>query len=375
MDKVFQNIIDFRRRFFAIPPLSAILVFFVFFAGALSARVNTDVERELDNTDLIIERVQDIFPEEPTLVMIDNFELAVSMQTDAREAFAEDDQMLALSLTRQAREIALRLERIILAAGYKPPEGPPNAILRVLEQNDELIEELTPSVDEFGDAIIRRDFAAYIDMHISAWNFYNDENFPVSGQLAQVARDRFLQIRRALIEAARLFSPEKIQSELDNARELVHETERGLFPEALEAVELHDMALELLSEAELMFANARPREAMRLIDEVVVLSRRSSEIARRGGLSTDRLEEEISRTEAIIAEATENLADGSRPEASGDCRRSGESPRKGTHLLPKRRHRIRGEARYRGAANSRSCCSFRGGDRRYQSLECRKGLD
>ena len=285
-------------------------------AGTTFGAPNVDVGHELELTDAVIERVEGALPENPSSIILDNLDLARNMQADARTAYDGEEFMLAISYTRQAREIALGVERIIAALGSGSESGPPDAVLRVLEQNAEMIEDLAPAVDEFGDDFIRQDFAAAVEMQDRAWQAFDEENYDVAGELSEVVSNRLLQIKKAVLESERRFGPENVASELERARELVGYAGEKVFPEAVESKELLSMAEGMLGEAEMLYSNGRPKEAMRLLDEVLVLSKRSIEISRRGGLVAGHLEEEIARTEDMIDGARDLLEAESPPEAS-----------------------------------------------------------
>jgi hypothetical protein len=285
-------------------------------AGTARGAPNVDVEREIEITDEVIARVEDALPDNPSATITGNLDMACGMQADAHTAFDGGEYMLALGFTRQARQIALGIERM-LASLDSHENGPPDAVLRILEQNAEMIEELAPAVDEFGDDFIREDFANVVEMQDRAWQEFNEENYDIAGMLAQAARDRLIQIKKATLEVERRFGPEQVISELERARELVSYAREKAFPEAIESVELLSVAEGMLNEAEMLHSDGRPREAMRFLDEVIVLSKRSVEISRHGGLRADRMEEELVRTEEMIENAREMLEIGS-PEQAGE---------------------------------------------------------
>ena len=299
---------------FAFIPL-ILFVGLLVLAGTTFGAPNVNIEHELELTDAVIERVEGALPENPSSIILDNLDVARNMQADAHAAYDGEEFMLAIGYTRQAREIALGVERMIAVLGSGSESGPPDAVLRVLEQNAEMIEDLAPAVDEFGDDFIRQDFAAAVEMQDRAWQAFDDENYGVAGELSEVVRNRLLQIKKAVLESERRFGPENVASELERARELVGYAGEKVFPEAVESKELLSMAEGMLGEAEMLYSNGRPKEAMRLLDEVVVLSKRSIEISRRGGLVAGHLEEEIARTEDMIDGARDLLEAESPPEA------------------------------------------------------------
>ena len=300
-----------ERHFIAFPAI--VLIGALLIAVPLSAAPNADVQRELEITDGVISRVEERLPDEPTSAMLENLAIAVDMQADAWAAFERDEQFLALNLTRQAREIALRVERMIRTPSSET-ETPPTAVLRVLEQNAELIEDLAPVVDEFGDEILRGEFFAIAEINEQAWRLFEEDEFAVSSRLARSVRDRLQRIRSATLDSERRFSLERVAFELERAREIALFAESRVFPEAIEAVELFNMSVDMLGEAELLYAAGRPREAMRLVDEAIVLSRRSIEISRMGGLALDRIEDEFSRTESTIYNVIESFDENTPPE-------------------------------------------------------------
>ncbi|MCK5832479.1 hypothetical protein KAH81_02310 [bacterium] len=293
------------------------LVFFglFFLAGSTFGTPSVNVEYELNLTDEIIMRVEENMLSEPPQIIIDNMSIVTDMQSDAWHSYEDNQQMLALNMTRQAREIALRVERMPqYRADVDEEDDGHEIVLRVLEQNTETIEELAPAVDEFGDEIIREDFAAVVEMQNRAWEMYSSESYVISGELAQLVRDRLQQIRRATIEAEQRFGPERLDAAIERAREMIFYAENMVFPEAIEAVELLSTSIDILGEAEFYYLNGKPREAKKLIDETIQLSQRSIEIARHGGLAIERMEDEFSRTEELIAFAEESINSKTRPE-------------------------------------------------------------
>jgi len=312
MGQKFEDLI-FSLIFASVPIL--LFLGLIMVATSCFAAPTVDIALELDRTDDILADIEENLPDNPPHIIIEQLAVAYDMQTDARDAFDLGENMLALHMTMQSREVARRVQALLDAGPGQNAPGPPEPLLRLLEQNAELIEELAPTVDEFGNEVTRANFAQAVEMQNQAWDAFNEGNFPIAGNLAERARDKLFQIRHSLVSAERGLDSERVISELERASDLLNRADEKIPSPAKEAQALLNTARDMFAESEKLYNEGRPQEALRLLEEVFSLTQRAVRIASRRGPQSAEVVGIVSRTDELIEIAAEPVDESGRRDA------------------------------------------------------------
>jgi len=275
-----------------------------------------DVEQELERTDQILADFEARLPDNPPNAVLEQLGVAYDLQDDAWQAFENEELILAKQMTMQARGIVQNAERILVAVAVPIDIGPPEDVLRQLEQNAELIEELAPLVDEFGNEVSRANFAAEVDRQNGAWTALEQEQYEIAGRLAESVHDNLLQIRNILVSAQIRFGPERVAAEIERASDILNRAGEKIAEGTDESHTLLENAYEIFHDAETAMEESHSQEAMRFVEEVIVLAQRAVQLANRRGPQSAKVLEIIARTDEVIESAEEAVEQTSRQEAA-----------------------------------------------------------
>lgn len=145
------------------------------------------VRRELERTDRLIERASPTVHESGNAEAIRVLDRSVEMQARAHAQFGRERPLMALRLTRDARELVHRALRL--------GEGPVNqdAVERGLRQTDQLIERVEPVVRASGDEQAIRLLEAGLRHQERARAFFKEERLRAALAQTRVARNLVLE--------------------------------------------------------------------------------------------------------------------------------------------------------------------------------------
>ena len=104
------------------------------------AQTREDVAAELDKTDRVIEKAQDLLDETGAPRGREALDMAVRLQLQARQSFAGNNLRMAERLTRDARN------RALAAVSGIRHEDNEQAVERELERTDRVLEEVTERI-------------------------------------------------------------------------------------------------------------------------------------------------------------------------------------------------------------------------------------
>jgi len=302
-----QQLEDFLfKMVFATIPIVLLFGLFTAATTGLSAP-SVDVENELDRTETILQDIETNLPENVPPQVLGQLGVARDMQNDGRSSFENGEQMLALHMTMQAREIARRAEATISQITSQDTYIP-EALLRLLEGNAEFIEELSPAMDELGTEVTRANFTAAVDMQNEAWSAFDNGDFEVAGKLAETAQNKLYQIKKAVAAEENRFDPEHVAAKLEQALELLGRAEEKIPEGAAEAMRLLNTSKEIYSESEALLMQGRSQEAVRMLEEVVSLTQRAVRLSEKRGLRSAELVETLSRTDDYL-QSTQQVAE------------------------------------------------------------------
>ncbi len=299
-------IMNLRQKFedFAFTMLFACIPLMIFFGLFALASVSygaptADVELELERTDAILLNINENLPDYVPEQVLEQLGVANEMQADAYSALEEGEKMLALHMTMQARETARRAESMI---SQLTPDGSeaPDGLLRLIEGNAELIEELSPVVDEYGGEVSRSNFSAAIDLQREAWTAFQNEDYEVAGKLGRMVQDKLNQVRKAInMTGSRNYS-EQIAAEIERTSEILVRAEEKVPEGAAEAMDLLRTARDMFTESEALYSQGRSSEASRMLQEVAVIVQRAVKLSEKRSLRSAELIETICRTDDYL---------------------------------------------------------------------------
>lgn len=320
----------FSMLFASIPLILLVGLFALATTGFSSPTV--DVEAELEQTELIIQDIEDNLPDNTPSQVIDQISLARDMQSDAYAAFDRGEAMLALHMTMQAREIARRAEAMFSQL-LPDEEQLPEVLLRLLENNAEMIEELSPSVDEFGGQVARENFAAAVEMQNEAWRAFESGDYEIVGKLGRVVQDKLAQVRKAISIQEYRYDSEYITAELERVAELLNRADEKIPEGAAESMDLLRTAQDMFDEIEALYAQGRSNEASRMLEEVVTITQRAVKISEKRSLQSAELMETLSRTDDYLTAVSEEVEKSGRGDARDILQRAEDIQTEAKHAL------------------------------------------
>ncbi|MGC9315923.1 MAG: hypothetical protein ACP5G4_09930, partial [bacterium] len=243
----------------------------------------------------INENLPDYVPEQ----VLEQLVVANEMQADAYSALERGEKMLALHMTMQARETARRAESMI---SQLTPDGSeaPDGLLRLIEGNAELIEELSPVVDEYGGEVTRSNFSAAVDLQREAWTAFENEDYEVAGKFGRMVQDKLNQVRKAITMAESRNYSEQIAAELERTSEILVRAEEKVPEGAAESMDLLRTARDMFTESEALYSQGRSSEASRMLQEVAVIVQRAVKLSEKRSLRSAELIETICRTDDYL---------------------------------------------------------------------------
>lgn len=325
--------------FFAMVPLLLIFAF-LFLARVCLGAPNVDVFAEIEHTDAVIEDIQSNIPENAPQSALDQLSIAVDMQNDAHRSFERGQLIIALNLTLQAREIAIRVKRILDALIIGNASKPPEAVARMLEKNDELIEELTPIIDERASEPTREGFSQTVSMQFDARAFFDAQSYGQSSRLARLVNDRLNAMRDEVIRNERRLAPERAESEIEKAGDIIARANERISEENREARKILESAETMLDEARKLYSEGKTSQAMRLIDEVSSLTQKAIRLSERKGFDGDYIADRIALTDEIISSAQEEVVPTGNREAIAILEKAVEVQSQAKTALESREYRL-----------------------------------
>jgi len=294
-----QRLEDFAfSMLFACIPLMLFLGLFALASVSYGAPT-ADIELELERTDAILQSIQENLPQYASGQVLEQLAVAIDMQNDAYAALERGEKMLALHMTMQSRETARRAESIISQLTPNEP-GAPEGLLRLIEGNAELIEDLSPVVDEYGGEVSRSSFAAAVDLQREVWLAFENGDYEVAGKLGRMVHDKLNQVRKAISMASSRNYSEQIAAEIERTSEVLVRAEEKLPEGAAEAMDLLRTAREMFTESEALYSQGRSSEASRMLQEVTVIVQRAVKLAEQRSLQSVELIETICRTDDYL---------------------------------------------------------------------------
>jgi len=289
----------FEMLFASIPVIIFIGILLV--AGNVLGAPGNNVLPELERTDQMLMDLAESDPLSISALIADQYSLAMDIQDEAWQSYNDGQQILALHLTMQVRDIIRRIESLISESTH-PDDAPSyKPLLRLLEQNAEWIENLAPAVDELGDELTRGNFATAVDLQNQAWKEFELEHYGSAGNFARIARDKLASVRNNIAAAERIYEPERVIAELERASVFLSRAEEKMPEEnAEEAIAVLNTARDLYRDTEKLYSDGHTQEAMRLIEEVFYLAQRSVRLAENGGPDMAETLDILSKTDEYL---------------------------------------------------------------------------
>jgi len=146
------------------------------------AQTREDVAAELDKTDRVIEKAQDLLDETGAPRGRGALDMAVRLQVQARQAFASNNLRMAERLTRDARNRALAA-----VSGIRRSEDNEQAVERELERTDRVLEEVTERIG--GVTLGARRLEQARGMQNRAWELFRNRSLRPALKMTLEARE------------------------------------------------------------------------------------------------------------------------------------------------------------------------------------------
>jgi len=211
------------------------------------------IREELDRTDGVIGEVTEAMGEDAPEWAVELLERATEAQANAWEHFEDGDYREAMTLTRRARDLALRARR---------PEGRgeiADRVERELLATDNTIERVTPIVEESGNEDAIDLLADAVELQAEARTAFEAENYEDALHKTNTAR------RMALRAAGMIedFDPTEIREAIAHTQELIDEATPTIEESGnLAAIGMLERAVALQEEAREDFLAEEYRSAL-----------------------------------------------------------------------------------------------------------------
>lgn len=284
------------------------LMLAVLISGASFAQGDTDsqldqLRTELDRTDELILHAREAVHNSGSAVAAQALEQAEKLQSGAREAFHNRAWLLALRLTRKAREQAS-----LAISNSRMSEQLEGVVLSRLERARDLLERIIETLPHppgpTAAIILER---ARLNL-VQGWDFYRQRRFRAAVKMVEQVE----QAGRRLLSIAQLdrqsgqtfeFRLENVERLLQYARELLSDCASDRGREHLRQAE-HS-----LQRAREFHAQHRPRPALIALGRAKEAARKAAQQCQ----DTDRLEQRHLRLKSELDRAWEALAESASP--------------------------------------------------------------
>lgn len=311
------------------------LFLFLAFAGAASAQTRDDLLREIERTDLVIERARTAVEKSSDPLSAEYLSQAVKLQDFAKSSFSSDRLLDAARLTRQARERAATALRVAEQSGSA------EYILFTLERTDALLEHASPIVRGSGVEPANRHLDVAYEQQRRAHQSLGDGHPRLALSLSHQARE---SVRRALqlAEGSSGLSPERVRRQLERTEDLIRESAwlESAGPRAAgfyeQAAAMHRQAVERLESGDVEAAARLGRRSRDLLISALNAADRP--------LQEEQVQSAVERSRAEL-EAAAGRAEGERQTRAVDNAR---------------RHQIRAEAHLAEGRLVRALAEIRG---------------
>jgi hypothetical protein len=281
-------------------------------SGVAQPGASSDVARELERTDRILDRAREQVGISPSARAGNLLDLAFAMQTRAKTTYRPTDRTTwkpALAMTERARDLAGR--------AIETAEIEVNAhesVRDLIESTRDLSQDAATLVQERGDPEAQRLLDGGLWLLQRAQEAYRGQAYRKAIRLAATARDL---VQRAT-QRARGDTPAagaSVETALDRTQALIEELRVSLEGSAdPKATRLHEEALRLQDRAMQMQRDQKPVLALRLTTQA-----RQAALEGMLTLSSRPDEEEVARAVSVVDQLIQDSAPGILASGSQDA--------------------------------------------------------
>lgn len=221
------------------------------------------LELELERTDAVLEQVREVVAESNNPRLKELFGEALRVQRHAKDIFLREgaeisgpDKLRVLQLTRQARDLALRIQREVREDVTREERT-----RRLLERSRVMLERLEEHAAEVQEPRFRAALDEARRQLLLAEQHYTDGNFDVALRLAESAHDL---LRNMTQGARRHLAPERVESELRRTEQLLERARETVGPDDGSAQQLLQRAEQTQRRARDAFHRGQPARALEL---------------------------------------------------------------------------------------------------------------
>jgi len=281
----------------------AIFLGLIAIAGSTLGVQSLDVQSELERTDNIISIIEENLPETYIDVVGEQLQVANEMQENAWSSYDNSDVMIALHMTMQARELAQRIEKLM---DKKPPsDDPVNApVLRVLENNAELIEDISSLYGDIENSATTDRLQQLMDMQNQAWDAYEDGLYELAGDLGYTVRENLIKLRGLVSMGQNLLEQEQISAEIEKVEDFIIRAEEQIGTGSEQTDDLISYARDLLDEAKELYQQGYYQQVYRVLDNIYPLVQKAMNQTNDNKLHRNEISKHLDRCEKKIEDGT-----------------------------------------------------------------------
>jgi hypothetical protein len=286
----------------------------LFLVNAAEAQIREDIERELDKTDMVIDRAKEAVSQSRNLKAENLLEMADKLQEQARIEFGMIKYRLAVELTLKARTKAYE------AIGFtKKDEENENLVLKAIERTDQIIDRAR---EEAGGLNNRRIFSL-LDIAINnqqkAKEFSKEHKLKMALKLTLKAREAAQNVLSLIDKGKRLDRLAQKELEItdriiEKASAIISAGFMGQGSHNQKADQLFRQARSLQEKAWDMFSQQKFIKATKSSQKARELVQRALRLVEED-VTPQMVESAIQQNERLIEKAIEKIDAVSNPEA------------------------------------------------------------
>ncbi len=279
-----------RRILFIILALSVLLL------AQNAAQSPGRVEQQIRITDRMISESSENIGEQSPVQARQLFEQAQSIQEQAWGEFRNGNMPVAKQLTEQARGLVQKAK----SASIQKPDKDEKQVMRILEQNNELSEQIGAEISASSDKNLQNMYSNALEMNKDAERLANKNEFATAYKIAKQAQSLMKNTKKQLSKSS---DGDKVAQALDRTDEvitLVADEADGSGEK--EAIGIIGISREFQKQARKAFENGDFRQAAKLTFQARKKAQQAKGLAG-AKLSTESVSRQIERTRDALNNA------------------------------------------------------------------------
>ncbi len=276
--------------------------------SAAEAQTNVSVERELEKTDLVIQRAREAISLSRNIKTENLLQMAISLQDKAKEAFAMISYKVALDLTLKAREKAYE------AIGYtKKDEENENLVLKAIERTDQIINKAKEAAGELENRRIISILESALGNQQKAKEFFKEHKLKMALKFTLKARETAQKVTDLANGEKRLNRQAQKELEItdrlmEKASPIIRESQNSKAEQLLNQAEsMQSKARDMFDQRKYVQATRNTKKARELIQKALRLVEQD--------VTPQMVESALQQNERLIEQVTQEIKASGNPKA------------------------------------------------------------